>query len=973
MTLRLAFLWIVCGALLAGCDNVGRAFDPNSTGGGGGSVDDATKIQAVPVGGDVAPAAPAIKVAYPKGAGWPGTTPAIVVFNSSMNQDSINPTGQGAKPTVYVRAKGTTNPIAASYDYLFGSTVLVMRPLASLPKSSGGGTTGQPAKDIAYEIVVEPDTRDIDGRRFGGSAPTVAAEFTPNQDVTAVKDGQIVAVLPEDARRDVPRESAVVAVFSKPAASGTVTSSTFLVGPRGGTALTGKLDNPIGQGQGGDGRIARFTPKDILPAATELVIEFTNGIQFGDAKDGKLDFDNRTPYSKFTTAAFAAPQSVKVGNFTTGYPDKINVNNLETCTFDVAVDASAAANDTINVRVYGLDPKTKNTTDINFVERSTRLVADGAQTVSVDFTGALGTVAVPRFTEGTLTLATQLERGSRRSGYVLSATTNKPTLDVTRPTLVSVGPPAGTGTNEIVTDLDQFAFSGKASEKLGEATLTTGSATASLFASGTDGRFLLRPIDLGRRTAPSDYTLTVVDAAGNLASAAVTGQIVQRGAITGWVAGGTLVVEAFDDATLRPLANVLVLVEPGLPQKPAVGRVTATTGSDGRATFSGLTAPTHTVTLLASGFHVKTLLATPAGFASLPLVSQTAANAFASLAGSAVFTAATGQTALIGSNLLTDASVQVLQSTTAAPTSIPKSNIRPSRLHALTVFAGSFEPIATATYSFAGSEILGTDGLTPSVPKEVPAAGQTLSPALTLLTAATGTLNLAATYGVDFGAAAGLDTGNLAAKPTVRFMSSLKGFEGMTLLGVGYTTADAGTNWIVNGTYALTAAAQLAPLNPVIWVSTEARDRSGNLTRHRRLILDNATGVTYATGAPIGIPTLQPPGGASTGSPSVTFEDRLDPAQIIGGNAFQTLTATDPAGRTWSLVRQDGDAAVGPVTIQWPDLAGETGLATGSWSVRAESVLFFAIGYGPGDFMLEELRRQEVMYARSAAVTFTVN
>ena len=281
MTKRFAILFTACAALLSGCDNVGRAFDPNSTGGGGGGggQDDATNIQAMPVGGDVAPGNPAVKVAFPKGTGWPGTVPGVLVFNSSMNQALIAPSGQGAKPTAYIRAKGTTTPIAASYDFLVGGTVVVIRPLAALPKTAGGTTT---TTSLAYEIVVEPEARDADGRRFGGSAATVFAEFTPDQDITTVKDGQVVAVLPEDGRRDVPRESAVFAIFSKAATIATVTTSTFLVGPRGGTALAGSVAFPIGAGQGGDGRIARFTPKDLLPAGADLDARGCTGVVLGE-------------------------------------------------------------------------------------------------------------------------------------------------------------------------------------------------------------------------------------------------------------------------------------------------------------------------------------------------------------------------------------------------------------------------------------------------------------------------------------------------------------------------------------------------------------------------------------------------------------------------------------------------------------------------------------------------------------------
>jgi hypothetical protein len=107
----------------------------------------------------------------------------------------------------------------------------------------------------------------------------------------------------------------------------------------------------------------------------------------------------------------------------------------------------------------------------------------------------------------------------------------------------------------------------------------------------------------------------------------------------------------------------------------------------------------------------------------------------------------------------------------------------------------------------------------------------------------------------------------------------------------------------------------------------------------------------------------------------VTFEDRLDRAAVPGGFAFLRLTARDPAGRTWSVWREDAVAAVGATTWQLPDLAGigVPGLAAGTWAIRAEAHLAFSLTQVAGSFLWEELRRAQVTFARSASVDFTVN
>ena len=139
--------------------------------------------------------------------------------------------------------------------------------------------------------------------------------------------------------------------------------------------------------------------------------------------------------------------------------------------------------------------------------------------------------------------------------------------------------------------------------------------------------------------------------------------------------------------------------------------------------------------------------------------------------------------------------------------------------------------------------------------------------------------------------------------------------------------------------------------------------------------MNTTLGTTFPSNAVPGIPTITAPSGASAGSPSVTYEDRLTGNSIPNGLAFQILTATDASGRTWRIIEQDTTSVAAAVDRQLPVLTGVTtpGLATGSWSVSAESVLVYSFTCGVGDYLLEELRREEVTYSRAAAKSFTVN
>ena len=73
LRIRFLFLLLLIGAI--GCDNVGRAFDPNIDSDNPGTQTGTSVIQIVPVGGDVRDGRPLVRAAYPDGAGWPSSVP----------------------------------------------------------------------------------------------------------------------------------------------------------------------------------------------------------------------------------------------------------------------------------------------------------------------------------------------------------------------------------------------------------------------------------------------------------------------------------------------------------------------------------------------------------------------------------------------------------------------------------------------------------------------------------------------------------------------------------------------------------------------------------------------------------------------------------------------------------------------------------------------------------------------------------
>lgn len=962
-------LWLV--VVLLGCDNVGRIFNPNGNpGNGGGS---GSGVQEMVVGGNAEEnSRPRIEAVFPKGGGWPVSVPIVVVFDETMNFDTIAPPqATGAAPGLYVRLAGDNNPaLPATYDFLFGGQVVVIRPTAPLVNPGGGGVVGGSPD---FEIVIQPSVADGDGVTFGGSADNVIAEFTADEatggsSLNNVENGRILVTLPLDNPTDQPREIPVYAIFTKPADAASVAppATNFQVRV-GGVAVPGSLSFPLPGLLGPDTRVMRFTPTaTALQGNAQFEVRVEKSITFNNGA-GELEFV-RNPVRRFRTIAFTAPPGVLVGNPSPGFPDWVNRGNLESLQVSVDLDATAQSGDTLVVRIYGADRKASEPTDVSFVERKKTLSVGGAQVVNVGFGNAMGTVTVPRFADGELTFAVQSRRGSgRRTGFVLSSNLNPPRQDTSIPDLVQVGPP-GTPAGDLFVDQQFAAFYGQATEPLGEAELTVGGTAVQLFASDGDGGFVMKPLNLNLVANPVAYQLTMTDAAGNVSPNVFAGRIVPRGVVTGNVSAGELEVEVYDEATFRAVPGATVVVQPDPASN--VGRMVTNTSLSGRAFFTGLTAQPHTITVAIGGYDISTLMDTSAGYVSLPL--RPINDAVADFGGTAAFPASPGATVLVGHNLIDDVLQEDIQTPSSAPTAIPTTSIRPNRMQVITAFAGLFEPVTVPTYSYLACQMCGLTGFLPSAPGEPVVPGQSTVQNLALLQTGSNFLNLAPST-VNFGLANGLDTGNLTGNPTTRIVGNLLGFAGQTLFGVGFAQPTGAPTYTVNGSFPPSMLSALAAYSPVLFASAEATDGSGNVSRHHGFI-NVVNGSVPPIFNPPSIPTIIPPGGPFAGPPLITYDDYL--STTLPGLGFLQVTATQQAGgRRWTVLRQDTDGVNLGATLQMPSLAGTgaVGLAPGRWSVRTETSLIVSTSFANDRYVLEEIRRQQVLYARAAAVQYIIN
>ena len=980
---RFPFLTALAGLLLlAACDNVGRAFDPDVDPPDQGGVTVTSNIEVPPAGGDIRDGRPIVRATYPSGGGWPSTVPIVVEFSESMNQASILPTTtNGTDAKIVLRPASTTTVVPVVYNFLAGGRVLVLRPLANLDSP----------QQSSFDIVMLPGVRDSDGVRFSSSTETILATFTVDPDATA--DATVLAVYPRQNQRDLPLDTEFLCFFSR-AVDPTSLPNNFVLRPEGGSALAGLPSLPLSVANVPEARVVGFTQAGGASFVASTTYEFVVNSSIRFANDGQLQFNNRTPYSRFTTGGVPNPVAVAVGNPVSGFPDKVNLTNLGILNLAVEVPQAAAVGDVVVARVFGGDKSTSGVGDLVYLERTATIAsttANPTQTILVDFSGLLGSASRAKFDEGALSFTAQIFRGSVHSGVVRGSTTSA--QDTVRPTVVSLGPPVGANGTDLYTDLETFTLFGTASEPIGEASLTVtlgAPVTSGLFASRTGGTFLMAPVVIGRLSTGAPYTLTVKDISGNEALAASTGSLFQRGWIAGSVLSGTLDVEAYDAVTLRPVANAEVLVDVGVPTVPASSRTTGTSDAAGRATFSGLVAASHTITINHPDYDLVTLYDSPVGFASLPLRPKTAAAALSTLNATPTLPGgAAGATVVAGSNLFDDAATMVIQSSTNTPTVLAQTSIQPNRPMVLTGFGGVFPATANPSFTSVYCNLLGANLLSASPPAAPVAPGATQTVAMGLRDVGSGFGALVPYSGIDFSASTGLDISTGSPQPTVRFSATLDGFVGQATVGVGFPSGTSVSAVTANGSFSTTMLTGLAVYSPISYVVSELRDAAGSIARTRAL-LNPVTNIATTQVLPQDVPVRGPnPPSTYTLPPSLDFYDAIDTSLVettVSGSfalglagLYDIQIVRENAGtrdRGWRVLVEDTDGGVSPTPLvrsyQLPEPQSGATLAAGTWKVTATSRIFLPRTGTARNLLLGEAAHGEVSFSRTPVYTITV-
>ena len=966
---------VLLAALLAGCANVGRIFDPTFDPGRGPSGPGTSNIEVPPVGGDVRDGRPLVREVYPKGGGWPESVPIVVEFSESVNQSSLQPTGPTATDArLIVRLEGSQQSIPCAYDFLAGGKLLVLRPTAGLPNTPDPGL----GVSSAYEVVLLPEARDTDGLRFQGSEEEILATFTTDAPAEE-DDGDILAVFPRDNQVNAARDTQVLVVFTRVANLPSLTLANLSLTTNLGTTVPTENEVVLSTLGVPDARVVSL--KHVGDLEPDRVHEVNAAPEITFGSNGSLGLNGGTPYSRFTTAVVPTPIAVGLapGSAQVNFDNKINRGNLTNLRLEVELPNGFAVDDRVVARIYGGDrADVENPAELLFVEATADIVSTSDNLVEVDFVDKLGSLETPVFDEGEVTFVAQLRRGNVHSGMIQSSLDTE--LDTVPPQILSLGPPGSLTEQQVFTDLQHLTLYGVATEGLGAATLTylpgsSAERSVQLFAGQESGEFVMEPLDLRVQPEPENFHLDITDTAGNEAVSLISGDVMQRG----YIAEGTstsMQVEVYDQATLLPLAGATVAVEPDAPVLPAVGRVTGTTGADGRVVLTNVSGITKTTTVSLAGYDAVTVYNAPFSKLSLPL--RPIGGAPASLTGTVGFEPTVGVTVMIGSGSFADPIQLDAQTDISDPIAIPATSILANRPTVVTALGGNFPASLTPTFGYHGCNMCGFDLQTQSPPLQGVSSGEESEVGLLLSTAVvpfitslSGPLGLPLSIIEDFDLAEGLDTENLVGGlPSVRLTMALRGFPGQSLFGVGFAQPFTGAQYTLNGTYSQALHALMTPYPSSQWLLTEALDIEGRLSRMRSLVV-TLQGFVIDPVNPPSIPTVTPPAGPVVGSPQISVVDALQPGEFDSLGMLE-IVAEDSAGRRWTLFAQDTDSLGADEDFQFPDQTGMSILAPGDWSIIAYSRLFIGVGPTVTDVILAERLREEVTLARSAPATVTV-
>ena len=1022
---------------LSGCngENPACVFGPtNCQGGiGGGSTGALGNAAVPPSGGEfLVDGAPSLVGLFPTTAAAT-TTPIAISFSESLDPASLD----GAfviQSSVDVTGFGGI-PVIASVNLLAEGRLVVLLPIAPLDPNT------------TYEVSLSEDAAitDLTGQAFAGPTNGFLGTFsTAPSDPT---NPALVTSFPRNAALGASTNSSVVVVFDAPVDESSVTDASFDVKVGGADPSFDPLPQAITAGgflPVSDTRVFVYQSVDdsgqpvSLGTSSDVVVTLSAVGSEITAGAGSLP----TTTIEYTTAALEPPLG---GTILSSPSDAIGLANLSpgADAFQLEVQFSdAAPDDVLGVFLFGVpqDDPGGNTVAVlrELVLTGTAPITSVVLSLDELQLTQESDPTLPIFADGPIAFGLRLERGATVTSVgVLDADPNTPLiqdplLDTTAPELVALSHPGGV--LSFRSDLRDLSIGGTANEQLSAVEVVTslgdnlidvdGAMQAPVVGSDSTGLFLARPVSLGasgvleESDLPLDYSLVLVDRAGNRSVEAIAGTYVQLGQVGpgAIVPDGSISVRVYDADTLEPVPQAAVMTHAIDTGFPLVANSATTTDEQGVALTLAAGASTGgtILSVSADGYDNFSFHGLAANRISVPLQASSPASTLLTGIVSSTDAVASGLLPLVDTELGDTRRPDGLVPTfaTAACTVNPFTGelaiecpfgpqpVRPGRLGAGSVLVGEYGvaellfaapiavqgfqlcvPVAGVANGETADELVNLVGLlsSPGVPEEN--APVELTPLL---------VDGVLTFGIDFDDL--VDDVRFTGEPTVSVEALIPGLTGAVPIarGNGFPQGTTDPIWLARSAapgeaVGLGSLAQSGVFDTDLMIRVELVDGAGNVSGQRT----RQSRVSYfgSTVFPASIPRLlAPTPGASTGGPSfdIEFDDSFldvqgDPATQAGVVGVYRVRVTDSAGRGWTLWRADepgGNTAAtlgsGPsLSVHVPNVAagGGSALASGELSIAIDT--FSWPTFQPADFLFSDVEREYEAFSRGAPQSVT--
>lgn len=995
LVLVLAFLATIG---LSGCDNPACALAGTcvhgSTGGGIG-----TEPASVPVNGEeLLAAAPTLQNFFPSGATADPKTPIVLIFSESMANTNLNIAFE-------LSAVGLgTIPLQAAV--LMGDGhMITLFPLTDLQLGQEYAIlyrTGVIVTDRTGQVVTQPADRTIGSFSVAATAPAAPV---------------VVASWPIDMSTNESPTGEIDVVFSRPIDAATLVDASWVVTVGGVAPPNDPVAQPVSlSGLTTDTRAFRWRSTD----------SSGNAVSLGVNADVKLELSPTGNLIKDTGGVVLANQMIafKTLTFTpptgaaiTSLPnDAIGIDQISgPANLAVRVDfADAQAGDRLGIFLFGKEPQGSVVVPVENLKtmallREVALVAPFTSftLVASELELARSTAPlVPRFTDGSVSFAFYVKRGSVVSPIRLldvDATrsgTQSPVQDTTAPTLLGLSTSGNTVTS-FRSDERGLSIVGRASEALRAVQVTTTLGNnditpgepAPVVGAHSSGLFLAAPVRLGVFTPaqmPLMYTVTAYDRALN-ATSAVTGLYRQIGQAANGAAGpfAAVAVEVFDSTTFAPVVGATVHSHENLAGSVSFVS-SSTTDVRGQATLTPALLGETIVTVDARnlGYDLFTFDGITTDHVSIPLhpSALVASNAAGNVATTDTNFAAY-QKAVADTRFPTPGETQLLSGTCSLSTSTQtlQCAFGPTSIRALEIGAQSAVVVLDPPSPFAYSALTYLKAFQLSLPLPPVDPGATQSNTLSTGTSLDASTLDAEERPIDVSPSV-LSTVNyptLSGAPRVRVEATSPGIPHDVTVGRGIAFNDS----LPADTFAVRAAypgscdgvadvmsdklgrfVTNGTIDDDLLLRIECVDTSGNRGGVRpRFSVASATLTPPAPPAPIASPFAVNLSGQSL---DFTFADVIPDSAAEQG--IYKVSLTDSTGLEWTIWRLDAADAAGPnaiANLPFVGVGSTLPLAAGALSIRVSAYAWPT--FDSANFMWTDVEREFDLFAHTAISSAT--